>query len=290
MHRRATARRGVAEDSLVTRVKAMAAQTRSSYGSRRMAKQLHAEGFAVGRYKARRLMQQAAVTVQRRPKRHPVPTDRRHRYGVAPNLLARQFDVAQPHQVWAGDITYVWTAEGWLYVAMLLDLSSRKVVGWATSPRVDAALVQEALCRALGRRQPATGLVHHADRGSQYACHRYQQLLATHGRRCSMSEQGECLDNAVAERFFGRLKGERTALRHYATRQEAREDVVDDIERFYNSTRLHSYLGDVSPNDYEGLAKVASLSVRFYLTRTLTHLRRCAPTMAGIKSRSTSTK
>jgi transposase InsO family protein len=222
-----------------------------------MAQQLQADGYAVGRYKARRLMQHAAVTVQRRPKRQPVTTDSRHRFGVAPNLLARQFDVAKPNHVWAGDITYVWTAEGWLYVAVLLDLYARKVVGWATSPHVEAALVQEALCMALGRRQPARGLLHHADRGSQYAGHAYQQLLAAHRIRCSMSEKGECLDNAVAERFFGSLKGERTALRHYATRQEARDDVVDYIEMFYNSTRLHSYLGYVSPNDYEALAKVA---------------------------------
>ena len=121
---------------------------------------------------------------------------------------------------------------------------------------------------ALGRRQPARGLLHPSDRGSQYACHAYQQLLAAHGLRCSMSEKGECLDNAVAERFFGTLKGECTALRHYATRQEARDDVVAYIEMFSNSTRLHSYLGYVSPNDYEALAKVASLSVRFPLTTT----------------------
>ena len=239
------------------RVKAIAAETRNSYGSRRIAKHLQNDGFAVGRYKARRLMQQAAVTVQRRKRRAPVTTDSRHRYWVAPNLLARQFDVAQPNHVWAGDITYVWTTEGWLYVAVLLDLYSRKVVGWAMSSHVDAALVQEALCMALGRRQPATGLVHHSDRGSQYACHAYQQLLAAHGLRCSMSEKGECLDNAVAERFFGSLKGERTSLRHYATRQEARDDVIDYIEMFYNSTRLHSYLEYVSPNDFERWAKVA---------------------------------
>jgi putative transposase len=174
-------------------------------------------------------------------------TDRRHRYRVAPNLLARQFDVAQPHQVWAGDITYVWTAEGWLYVAVLLDLYARQVVGWAPGPHVDAALVQEALRMALGRRQPAAGLVQHSDRGRQYACHIYQQRLAPHGLRCSMSEQWECLDNAVAERFLGSLKGERTALRHYATRQKARDDVVEYIEMFYNSARLHSYLGTSVP-------------------------------------------
>lgn len=257
VHRHATIQRDAEEDALVARVKAIAAETRSSYGSRRMAKQLQEDGFAVGRYKARRLMQQAAVTVQRRKKRRPMTTDSRHGYGVAPNVLARQFDVEQPNRVWAGDVTYVWTVEGWLYLAVLLDLYSRKVVGWAMSHRVDATLVQEALQMALGRRQPAGGLLHHSDRGSQYACHAYQRLLADHGLRCSMSEKGECLDNAVAERFFGSLKGERTDHRHYDTRQEAKDDVIDYIEMFYNSRRKHSYLGYVSPNEYEALLKVA---------------------------------
>jgi len=245
------------EVALRARVKAIHEETRQSYGSRRMAMQLQAEGFAVGRAKARRLMQEAGLTVRHRTRRGPVTTDSQHRYPVAPNLLARQFKVEQPNQVWAGDITYIWTAEGWLYLAVLLDLYSRKVVGWAISAHIDSALVQEALRMARGRRGPTTGLLHHSDRGSQYACHTYQRLLTTYGIRCSMSRKGECLDNAVAERFFGSLKRERTDLRHYVTRQEARVDIVDYIEMFYNSKRLHSYLGYVSPRDYEGLAKVA---------------------------------
>jgi transposase InsO family protein len=245
------------ELEVVARVKAIAGETGHSYGSRRMAKQLQNEGYAVGRYKARRLMQQAGVAVRRPRWRHPVTTNSRHGYAVAPNLLARQFDVTQPDKVWAGDITYLWTAEGWLYLAALLDVHSRKVVGWAMSSRIDAALVQEALRMALGRRRPAAGLLHHSDRGSQYACSAYQAVLAAHGLCCSMSRKGDCLDNAVVERFFGSLKGERTSHRHYATRQEARDDVIDYIEMFYNSTRLHSYLGYVSPNEYEALLKVA---------------------------------
>jgi transposase InsO family protein len=245
------------EVALLARVKAIHAETGQSYGSRRMAKQLQAQGFAVGRAKARRLMQDAGLAVRRRTRRGPVTTDSQHHYTVAPNLLARQFEVAKPNQVWAGDMTSIWTAEGWLYVAVLLDLYSRKVVGWAMSAHIDSALVQEALRMALGRRGPTTGLLHHSDRGSQYACHDYQRLLATYGLRCSMSRTGECLDNAVAERFFGSLKRERTDLRHYMTRQDARADVIDYVEMFYNSKRLHSYLGYVSPNDYELLAKVA---------------------------------
>lgn len=242
---------------LAARVKAIAAQTRHSYGSRRMAKQLQAEGYAVGRCKARRLMQEAGVVVRRPTHRRPLTTDSRHGYGIAPNLLARQFDVEQPDQAWVGDITYLWTAEGWLYLAVLLDLYSRKVVGWALSSRIDAALVQEAVRMALGRRHSAAGVLHHSDRGSQYACQAYQELLKAYGVRCSMSRKGECLDNAVAERFFGSLKGERTAHRQYTTRQEARTDVIEYIEMFYNSVRLHSYLGYRSPNDYEALHNVA---------------------------------
>jgi transposase InsO family protein len=242
---------------LLARVKAIAANTRHSYGSRRMAKQLQDEGFAVGRAKARRLMHQAGVVVQRPKRRGPVTTDSRHGYMVAPNLLARQFDVAQPDQVWVGDISYVWTAEGWLYVSTLLDLYARKVVGWAMSSHIDTVLVQDTLRMALGRRRPSAGLLHHSDRGSQYASHAYQDMLAAHGIVCSMSRKGECLDNAVAERFFGSLKREWTAHRTYATRQEARDDIIAYIEMFYNSRRKHSYLGYISPNDYEKCDRVA---------------------------------
>jgi transposase InsO family protein len=151
----------------------------------------------------------------------------------------------------------VWTAAGWLYVAVLLDLYARKVVGWAMSSRIDTSLVQDALEMALWRRQPSAGLLHHSDRGSQYASHAYQDMLAEHGIVCSRSAKGECLDNAVAERFFGSLKHERTSHCYYATRQEARDDIIDYIEMFYNSRRKHSYLGYVSPNEYEEFSLVA---------------------------------
>jgi transposase InsO family protein len=245
------------EVALLTRVKAIATETRHSYGSRRMAKQLQDEGFHVGRAKARRLMNKAGVTVQRPRRRGPMTTDSRHSYEVAPNLLARQFDVTAPDHVWAGDITYIWTAEGWLYLSVLVDLYSRKVVGWAMNHHMDATLVQDALQMALGRRSPSAGLMHHSDRGSQYASHAYQAMLADHGIVCSMSEKGECLDNAVAERFFGSLTCEWTSHGYYATRQEARDDIIDYIEMFYNSRRKHSYLGYVSPNTYEQFALVA---------------------------------
>lgn len=252
------------EMALLARVKAIHRASGGCYGSRRLAKQLQADGYAVGRCQARRLMKRAGVAVRRRTSRRPQTTDSRHGYGVAPNELARQFDVDQPNVAWVGDITYLWTQEGWLYLAVLLDLYSRKVVGWAMSSHVDTEVVSHALEMAVGRRQPAPGLLHHTDRGSQYASHAYRDQLRYNGMTCSMSEKGECLDNAVAERFFGSLKRERTSQRHYETRQEARDDVIDYIEMFYNSRRLHSYLGYVSPNDYEkstgGLKKVSVLT------------------------------
>jgi putative transposase len=239
------------ELELLTRIKAIHAETRQCYGSRHMAKALQDEGYQVGRHKVRRLMKEAGVSVRRRTTRKPQTTDSRHGYGVAPNVLGREFDVAQPNAAWAGDITYLWTQEGWLYLAVLLDLYSRKVVGWSLSSHIDSELVKGALEMAVGTRRPAAGLIHHTDRGSQYASHAYRDLLGEHGMICSMSRKGDCLDNAVAERFFGSLKRERTSHQYYETRQEAREDVIDYIEMFYNSTRKHSYLGYVSPNEYE---------------------------------------
>ena len=247
----------VEEITLLARIQAIAAKTRWSYGSRRMARALQEEGFQVGRYKARRLMKDAGVVVKRRNTRKPQTTDSRHGYGVTPNVLDRGFDVAKPNVAWAGDLTYVWTQEGWLSLAVLLDLYSRKVVGWSLGSRMDVGLVKGALEMAIGRRHPEPGLIHHTDRGSQYACHTYRDMLSQHGMVCSMSGKGECLDNAVAERFFGSLKREWTSDRHYETRQEARDDIIEYIEMFYNSNRKHSYLGYLSPNEYEEFDLVA---------------------------------
>jgi putative transposase len=251
-----TLRSAPAEVALLARVKAIHAQTRHSYGSRRLAKQLQDEGYAVGRAQARRLMQQAGIAV-RRTKRCLGTTDSRHRFPIAPNLVARQFEVAQPEQVWATDITYLWTAEGWLYLAVVRDLLARKVVGWAMREHIDAVLVHHALGMALGRRQPPAGLIHHADRGSPYACTAYQHLLTQYGICGRMSRKGDCLDNAVVERFFGSLKREWTGHCQYATRHEAKSAVIAYIEMFYNSSRKHSYLGYISPNEYEVLTRVA---------------------------------
>jgi transposase InsO family protein len=244
------------EVALVRRVKAIHEEVRGSYGTRRMARQLQGEGHAVGRHKARSLMREADIEV-RRKRRFRVTTDSRHRYPVAPNLLQRQFATQAPDQAWVGDITYLWTAEGWLYLAVVIDLFSRRVVGWSLAAHMRVDLVKDALTMALWRRRPQAGLIHHSDRGSQYACEAYQERLKAHGLVCSMSRKGDCWDNAVAERFFGSLKRECTDHRLYATREEARGDVVDYIEMFYNSRRRHSYLGYSSPAEFEALAKVA---------------------------------
>jgi putative transposase len=205
-------------------------------------------------------MNQAEVVVQC-PKRHgPLTTDSRHGYAVAPTLLARQFDVAKPDHVWVGDIRDVWTAEGWWYASTLLDRYARKVMGRALSSRIDTTVVQDTWRMALGRRHPVAGLLHHADRGSQQDSHAYQDMLADHGIVCRTSRKGECLDHAVAERFFGSLTREWTAHRDDATRPEARGDMIACIKMFYYSRysrRKHSCLGYVSRNEYEKLACVA---------------------------------
>lgn len=255
--RRAASPSGLAQEvALVAEVQRIARETRATYGSRRMMVELQAGGHAVGRYRTRTLMRKAQVTVKRRT-RWTTTTQSRHAHPIAPNHLARQFTVATPNQAWAGDITYLWTQEGWLYLAVVLDLFSRKVVGWALEATLASALVEEALTMAVGRRQPPPGLLLHSDRGSQYAGHDYQALLQTHEFQCSMSRKGDCWDNAVVERFFGSLKREWTNACRYLTRYEAKRDVVDYIEMFYNSHRRHSTLGYLSPNAFEAQAQVA---------------------------------
>ena len=244
------------EQALILRVKAIHERTGGVYGSRRMARELEADGVEVGRYRARSLMRKAGIEV-RRKKRFRVTTDSRHDHPVAPNRLNRQFEVTAPNTVWGGDITYLWTHQGWMYLAVILDLFSRRVVGWALADHMRAELASNALRMALGRRQPRPGLIHHSDRGSQYACQEYQALLQEYGLIASMSRKGNCWDNAPVERFFGSLKRERTDLRLYATREELRADVIDYIEMFYNSCRQHSYLDYTNPMEFEAKANVA---------------------------------
>ncbi len=233
--------------------------SRSKYGSRRMSEQLRLEGYDIGRYRARTLMKKANVHVKYK-KKFKRTTDSNHNQPITPNLLKREFEVKKPDVTWCTDITYLWTNEGWLYLAIVIDLFSRKVVGWAIDKHMRQSLVQKALTMAYFRRRPGRGLIHHSDRGSQYAAFAYQGLLKQYGMVCSMSRKGNCWDNAVAESFFHTLKTECTDEKLYLKRDEARSDVIEYIEMFYNSHRLHSFLNYKSPNEFESksmLNKVA---------------------------------
>ncbi len=231
-------------------IRDIAASSDHTYGSRRMSRALKVLGYPVGRIKTRGLMREAGVQVRHR-KKYKVTTNSNHKLPVFENVLDRQFDVSGPDQVYASDVTYIWTQEGWLYLAVVIDLYSRKVVGWSMSSRMKAQLVCDALTMAIWLRRPKAGLIHHSDRGSQYASKAFRELLKVHGIKGSMSRKGDCWDNAVVESFFGSLKQERVHWRHYQTRYEAQQDVLNYISMFYNSYRMHSYLGYRSPDQYE---------------------------------------
>jgi putative transposase len=231
-------------------VKDADAASDSTYGERRMKGALIAAGFVVTRGEAKRLMKAAEVKVRHR-KKFKVTTDSDHQQPVFDNVLDREFTVDEPDQAYVSDITYIWTREGWLYLAVVIDLFSRKVVGWSMGTRMKAQLVCDALEMAIWQRRPKAGLIVHSDRGSQYASKRYRRLLKKHGFIGSMSRKGNCWDNAVAESFFGSLKQERVQWRHYQTRLNAQQDILNYIVMFYNSKRLHSYLGYRSSAQYE---------------------------------------
>jgi len=221
-----------------------------SYGSRRLVTALEAQGIHVGRYRVRLLMRQAGLkTVWKRKFIHT--TDSKHNLPIAANILDRRFNPVVPNIAWVGDITYIRTGSGWLYLAIVLNLFSRKVVGWAMASSMPAELVCAALHMAIQQRQPEPGLIVHSDRGSQYASNEYQALLNQHGITCSMSRKGNCWDNAVAERFFLNLKMERVWQREYANQTEAKTDFTAYIVGFYNFNRIHSVLGNLSPSIFE---------------------------------------
>jgi len=235
---------------LIPRVKAIHKRSRSTYGKRRIAEKLQSEGFPCGKHKAGTLMKLAGVQAKHN-KKFKATTDSKHNLPVSPNLLKREFTVLQPNMVWVGDITYIWTEEGWLYLAVVIDLYSRRVVGWSINKRMTKQLVMDAILMALWRRKPAPGLIFHSDRGSQYCSHAFQKLLKTHAIRSSMSRKGDCWDNAVAESFFGTLKSETVFGERFETRVQAKRHLIDYIEMFYNSHRLHSYLGYLTPMEFE---------------------------------------
>ena len=239
-------------------VKEISDKSNCTYGSRRMQKALNALGYPVGRNKTKKLMKEAGVMVRYR-KKYKVTTNSNHKKPVFENILNREFSPAAPDRAYASDITYVWTQEGWLYLAVVIDLFSRKIVGWSMSSRMKASLVCDALKMALWQRKPRPGLVVHSDPGSQYASHEYRKLLNDWHCVGSMSRKGNCWDNAVAESFFGSLKQERVHWKHYQTRFDAQQDVLNYITVQYNNFRLHSSIGYKNPNQFEFEYKVWGL-------------------------------
>jgi putative transposase len=239
------------EDLVLTgEIRASFARSQRTYGSPRITKDLRALGYRVSEKRIARLMRTNGLqAVQRR--RFKVTTQSNHSYPVTPNVLDRQFTVSSPNRAWVADITYIRTEEGWLYLSAVMDLFSRRIVGWNTADRIDRRLALTALEDALRRRRPEPGLVHHSDQGSQYASYDYQQRLRKAQAISSMSRRGNCWDNAAMESFVSSLKRERVHRRKYWTREEAAEDIKDYIERFYNTWRRHSHNDGVSPAEYE---------------------------------------
>jgi putative transposase len=221
-----------------------------TYGARRMRKALNGLGYPVGLERTKRLMKETDVFVRYR-KKYEVTTNSNHKKPLFENVLDHQFAVAGADKAYVSDITYINTGEGWLYLAVVIDLFSRKIVGWSMGSRMTASLVCDALKMAIWQRKPGRGLIVHSDRGSQYASHEYRKLLKMYGCVGSMSRKGNCWDNAVAESFFGSLKQERVQWRYYPTRSAAQQDVLNYISMFYNCYRLHSYLGYMNPNQFE---------------------------------------
>jgi putative transposase len=222
-----------------------------TYGSPRVWRDLFDWGERCGKKRVARLMRTASLRARRRRRRPPMDEGLRLEHTIAPNVLDRQFEASGPNQKWVADFTYIASSEGWLFLAVVLDLYSRRVVGWSMQPTMTAQLVLDALLMALWRRGKPTELLHHSDQGSQYTSEDFQQLLTDQGITCSMSRRGDCWDNAAIESFFSTLKTERTSRKRYASRDEVRADVFDYIERFYNPRRRHSTLGLVSPDQFK---------------------------------------
>jgi transposase InsO family protein len=248
--------RAVSTRTLLSAIRVIHRESRETYGSPSIWDALIKRGHGVGEHRIARLMRVEGIRAKT-VKTWRATTQSNHRLPVAENTLNRQFTVEHPNRVWAGDLTYVWTTEGWLYLAVVLDLYSRTVIGWAMGHRLTVDLAEHALTMALANRKPTAGLLHHSDRGNQYAATSYQQLLTTHGITTSMSRRGNCWDNACVESFFGTLKRELVYHRHYATREDATQDIFEYIEVFYNRRRRHSTLGYDSPAEFEARTAVA---------------------------------
>lgn len=244
--------RAIADERLLLNIRISHRASDGTYGAPRVLRDLHDEGLRVGQKRVARLMRGDGL-VGRQPRAFVRTTDSNHTYPIAPNRLDRQFDVngVAMNQVWVSDITYVPTREGWLYLAVVLDLASRRVIGWSMRDSLEAELTLRALRMALATRRPPPGLIHHSDRGVQYACSEYRALLAAHGIDASMSRTGDCWDNAVAESFFATLEFELIQRNTWHTRDEARQALFTYIETWYNRKRRHSTLHYLSPMQYE---------------------------------------
>ncbi len=244
--------RARANQALSARIGVIHEQSRQSYGSPRMTQQLRIEGRLVGKNRVARLMKQSGIRARRKKPFRPRTTDSRHAQRVvAPNHLKQRSGPTRPDQIWVSDITYIWTAAGWLYLAAIMDLFSRRILGWALGDRLEASLVKQALSQALAARRPAPGLVHHSDRGVQYTSSAFQALLHSWKIQPSMSGRGHCYDNATMESFWSSLKNELVHHEHFLDARQARLAIFEYIELFYNRKRLHSALGYHSPVDFE---------------------------------------
>ncbi len=249
--------RSRSDEELGAKVRASFLASDRNYGARRVWHDLLAEGVSCGLHRIERLMRLQALKARPRRRRLPPDLGERQAAAVASNVLDRTFEAPAPNRKWIADFTYIWTAEGWLYVAAVVDLFSRRVVGWSMSAAMTAQLVTDALVIAIWRRGKPDALMHHSDRGSQYTSEQFQRLMADHGVVCSMSRSGNVWDNAAMESFFSSLKTERTARKLYRTRNEAKADVFDYVERFYNPKRRHSTIGYLSPMEFERKAGLA---------------------------------
>jgi putative transposase len=253
---RARSARARSDEEVAGKVRASFLASDRTYGARRVWHDLIEDGISCGLHRIERLMRSQGLRARPRRRRLPCDPGECHVGAVAANVLDRVFEAPAPNRKWIADFTYIWTAEGWLYVAAVIDLFSRRVVGWSMSAAMTAQLVTDALVMAIWRRGRPDALLHHSDRGSQYTSEQFQKLLAGHGVTCSMSRSGNCWDNAAMESFFSSLKTERTARTTYRTRNEAKADVFDYIERFYNPLRRHSTIGYISPMEFEMKAAV----------------------------------
>jgi putative transposase len=254
---RPRSQRSRSDEELTAKVRASFLASDRTYGARRVWHDMIEEGVPCGRHRIERLMRQEALRARPRRRRLPSDTGERSTNAISPNVLDRVFEAPSANRKWVADFTYIWTAEGWLYVAAVVDLFSRRVVGWSMSAAMTAQFVTDALMMAIWRRGKPQALLHHSDRGSQYTSEQFQRLMADQGITCSMSRSGNCWDNAAMESFFSSLKTERTARKTYRTRNEARADVFDYIECFYNPKRRHSTIGYMSPMDFEAKAGLA---------------------------------